>query len=259
MSELRQPVAWVREYRNGEREVYLHQPHFAVPAWGVHPPGIGGCTITPLYALDGQATPDPRDEVAAASTAGSAEDRRESPETDTLLPALDTFLQQVRNIVRDSERKVAEIERLRRRKDGAYEERNRVVAAFAACALMLGWRAGVTSTAIEGWSEDWHGCVYIETPEGQVSWHFHDSQAHLFTHLPPYEGVWDGHETPEKYERLVRLTTRTSGDGSTPSALRDAARDLFEVGAISESATREFDEACAPATRRQMDDTGEVQ
>jgi len=87
-------------------------------------------------------------------------------------------------------------------KDSAYAERNQVVAALARL-----FPSGTARTAIEGWSDDWHGCVYIDLPTGQVSWHFHDSQAHLFADLPPYQGKWDGHDTPEKYRRLVALYT----------------------------------------------------
>lgn len=86
------------------------------------------------------------------------------------------------------------------RKDGAYLERNQVVAALAKC-----FPSGVALTAIDGWSEDWHGCVYIDLPTGQVSWHFHDSQAYLFDGLPAYGGTWDGHDTPEKYRRVAAL------------------------------------------------------
>lgn len=87
-------------------------------------------------------------------------------------------------------------------KDGAYLERNQCVALIARMALAAGHAAGLARTAIEGWSEDWHGCVYIDLPTGQVSWHFHDSQAHLFAGLPAYAEAWDGHDTPEKYRRV---------------------------------------------------------
>lgn len=89
---------------------------------------------------------------------------------------------------------------MEQRKDASYLERNQVVAALAKC-----FPSGVARTAIEGWSEDWHGCVYIDLPTGQASWHFHDSQAYLFDGLPPYEGAWDGHDTPEKYRRLTAI------------------------------------------------------
>ncbi|HYE20126.1 MAG TPA: hypothetical protein VEA69_16890 [Tepidisphaeraceae bacterium] len=105
-----------------------------------------------------------------------------------------------------SEARIAEAERerdgLREQKDGAYAERNQCVALIARLALANGWKAGTAKTAIEGWSDDWHGCVYIELPTGQVSWHFHDSQAWMFADLPPYAGAWDGHDTPEKYRRV---------------------------------------------------------
>lgn len=96
----------------------------------------------------------------------------------------------------------ARMEELELRKDGAYFERNQCVALIARMALELGHGVAVTKTAIEGWSEDWHGCVYIELPTGQVSWHFHDSEAYLFDGLPSVPAVWDGHDTPEKYRRV---------------------------------------------------------
>jgi hypothetical protein len=88
------------------------------------------------------------------------------------------------------------------RKDAAYLERNQVVAALAKV-----FPSGMARTAIEGWSEDWHGCVYIDLPTGQASWHFHDSQAYLFEGLPAYTKAWDGHTTEQKYGRLAALAT----------------------------------------------------
>ena len=101
---------------------------------------------------------------------------------------------------------------LRKRKDDAYEERNRVVAALARAAVQIGLKAIRTRTAIEGWSEDWHGCVYIDLPTGQVSWHYHDSHAGLFDWLPEGEMEWDGHDTSEKYRR-VDIFSRTEKKG----------------------------------------------
>lgn len=99
----------------------------------------------------------------------------------------------------DSAARIAELEA---RKDAAYFERNQCVALIARMALALGHDVAVTKTAIDGWSEDWHGCIYIELPTGQVSWNFHDSQAYLFEGLPSVPAVWDGHDTPEKYRRV---------------------------------------------------------
>lgn len=95
-------------------------------------------------------------------------------------------------------------------KDSAYEERSRIVAAFARTVHVLcGWPVVVTRTAIAGWGPEWHGCVYITTPAGQVSWHFHDDHAPLFDGLPrAVRAEWDGHDTAEKYRRLDRLPGR---------------------------------------------------
>lgn len=120
-----------------------------------------------------------------------------------------------------------ELAQMRQRKDDAYLERNRCVALVARMALSMGLGVGVARTAIEGWSEDWHGCVYIELPTGQCSWHFHDSQAGLFAGLPAYEGSWDGHSTPEKYER-VAAAFAVPGADDTPVSM-DAAIAALEV------------------------------
>ena len=92
-----------------------------------------------------------------------------------------------------------EVERLREAKDGAYEERNHLVAAFARL-----FPSGVAKTDILGWDPEWHGCCYIDLPSGQISYHFHDSQAYLFEGLPAYGKAWDGHDKDEVHARLAR-------------------------------------------------------
>lgn len=89
------------------------------------------------------------------------------------------------------------------RKNGAYEERNRCVALLARMARHMGMNVGLRRSNIEGWGEEWHGCVYIDLPTGQVSWHYHDSHAPMFYGLPTYEMPYDGHTTPEKYSRVA--------------------------------------------------------
>lgn len=123
------------------------------------------------------------------------------------------------------------------RKDAAYLERNQVVAALAKC-----FPSGVARTAIEGWSEDWHGCVYIDLPTGQASWHFHDSQAHLFRDLPPYTGTWDGHDTPEKYRRLAALERASAGPDA--EGVKRLVRAAINEG-YSEFGTAALDRAMA--------------
>ncbi len=93
-----------------------------------------------------------------------------------------------------------ELERVGINKDIAYEERNRLVALLARI-----FPSGLAKTAIEGWSDDWHNCVYIDLPTGQASWHIHDSHMWMFEGLPPYTGEWDRHTTEEKYDRIDKL------------------------------------------------------
>jgi hypothetical protein len=93
--------------------------------------------------------------------------------------------------------------------DAVYLERNQVVAGLAA--LELGYTVGVTLTAIDGWDPEWHGCVYLDLPTGQCSWHYHSSHADLFAFLPPYTGTSDRHDTAEKYRRLLALRDLKTG------------------------------------------------
>jgi len=84
-----------------------------------------------------------------------------------------------------------------RQKDGAYAERNHLVAMLA-----HSFPSGVRTTSIPGWDQDWNGCVYIDLPAGQVSYHYHDSETHLFADLPPYEKPYDGHTKADVHARL---------------------------------------------------------
>ena len=86
-------------------------------------------------------------------------------------------------------------------REEVYLERNRLVAFLARL-----YPSGIAKTDISGWDPEWHNCVYIDTPEGQMSWHYHDTDAWLFEALPPYKGEWDCHTTGEKYKRLWKLT-----------------------------------------------------
>ena len=86
------------------------------------------------------------------------------------------------------------------KRKAAYTERNRLVALLTRL-----WPSGIAKTDIPGWQPQWHNCVYIDTPAGQLSWHYHDEDAGLFAHLPAYAKPWDGHSTEEKYERVGRL------------------------------------------------------
>lgn len=83
--------------------------------------------------------------------------------------------------------------------DDAYAERNMVALGFATMACMLGWTVGQLVDPAE---PDWP-VLMIDTPAGQVSWHFRTED--MPEAIPPYPGEWDGHETTEKYQRLSIL------------------------------------------------------
>jgi len=84
-----------------------------------------------------------------------------------------------------------------------YFERNAVVAALARL-----FPSGLARTDIPGWEPEWHGCVYIDLPTGQVSFHYHDRDGHLFKGLPPYNKPWDGHDKATALARLAQLEAR---------------------------------------------------
>lgn len=87
-------------------------------------------------------------------------------------------------------------------KNNAYLERNRLVALLAALYPAVLARHPEVDT---DWEPDWCWLVQIELPTGQATWHLHDSHLALFAHVPHGDNRWDGHTTPEKYERISRL------------------------------------------------------
>lgn len=82
--------------------------------------------------------------------------------------------------------------------NNAYKERNQLVGLLSTL-----FPSGKAKTAIEGWDEAWHGCVYIDFPWGQASWHYHTDDEWMFSHLSPYTKEWDGHTTEAKYAAIA--------------------------------------------------------
>lgn len=104
--------------------------------------------------------------------------------------------------------------------DEAYKERNILVALLSKL-----YPSGKAKTAIPGWDEAWHGCVFIDFPWGQASWHFHERDAYLFEHLPNYHGQWDGHSTVEKYAKIV-----AARPGTVDEQRRTAYEQALDLG-----------------------------
>ena len=82
------------------------------------------------------------------------------------------------------------------RLNGVYEERDRLVALISSI-----YPSHLARHEGEDWDDDWRNVVYIETPEGQLSWHISDNEV---------ENDWDGHTTEEKYARIERLVKRNN-------------------------------------------------
>jgi hypothetical protein len=100
---------------------------------------------------------------------------------------------------------------LDKQKNSAYKERNQCVALIAKMAYCLGWSVALGRHVLaegEEWDSDWMNIVYIQIPaypEGQISWHIHDSELPLFNWMPRREVVYDGHTTDENYKRMAKF------------------------------------------------------
>lgn len=84
--------------------------------------------------------------------------------------------------------------------NAAYAERDKCVALLTHMAQELGLETGIR---IDDLDASWP-IVYIDLPSGQVSWHIAESELSWFLHLPQYIGAWDGHDSTQKYERVLR-------------------------------------------------------
>jgi len=103
--------------------------------------------------------------------------------------------------------------------DQAYKERDMCVALIARMALALGYRVWLAQHPDADWEDDWRTIVYIDLPTGQVSWHIHDSEREWFLRDLHYNSnpdlIWDGHDTAEKYRRVLEYSPPTSVEQKT--------------------------------------------
>lgn len=92
-------------------------------------------------------------------------------------------------------------ERLADKVDAVYNERDMCVALIAKLSMALGYEVGI------GKDDKWEGrrfesVVYIDLPNGQISWHIDEDELDLFDGIPKYDKEYDGHTTEEKYSRM---------------------------------------------------------
>lgn len=103
-----------------------------------------------------------------------------------------------------------EVSELSKQKDGAYAERNKLVALLS---KLFPSSLERHPEEDEDWDHDWRWIVFINLSVGQATWHIHDSEVGLFDHLERNTGAkWDGHTTEEKYERVLKQTTYRDAD-----------------------------------------------
>lgn len=97
------------------------------------------------------------------------------------------------------------IDKLTNQKDQAYSERNKVVAAIAHIIAATGMGNVYLAKHVDAdWEDDWRNILVIELPNGQITWHFHDSEMHLLGNFELSNNYqYDGHSTEEKYKRLL--------------------------------------------------------
>ena len=92
------------------------------------------------------------------------------------------------------------IQKLKTDCNNAYLERNMLVAHLS---KIYPSYLGKHEQSDKKWDPNWMNIVYINSPKGQLSWHFHKDLLYLFSHLEFKNGKnWDGHSTEEKYKRL---------------------------------------------------------
>jgi hypothetical protein len=116
---------------------------------------------------------------------------------------IDTLLAFNTGQVESRERAERKIGELLEEKHKAYWERNQLVAALSKFFPASLERHPESD---KDWDNDWRWVVYIDAPTGQLTWHIHDSHLGMFDHLPRLKGrIWDGHSTPQKYDRLRNL------------------------------------------------------
>jgi hypothetical protein len=123
------------------------------------------------------------------------------PDPDTSAPAPPTDAETIASLR-------SAIDMLEAQKNGAYQERNKLLAVFIRCAIALNYEAWlgthVDKPGDPPWDPEWRNVVYLLLPTGQVSWHIHDSELPLFAQLGRDAVVpYDGHSTEAKYSALL--------------------------------------------------------
>ena len=106
-------------------------------------------------------------------------------------------------IVRPYRDIIDQLQDARAEKDFAYHERDMLVSALS---KVYPSHVARHPDSDETWEDEFRTIVCVHLPTGQATWHVHDSEAGLFSHLVSGGEHWDGHLTAEKYDRLSALS-----------------------------------------------------
>jgi hypothetical protein len=99
--------------------------------------------------------------------------------------------------------------------NAVYLERNRCVLLALRLALAAGYVAGIGQD--EQGEPGWQHILYIDLPSGQVSWHVPDQfVTEHCGNLPVYTRAWDGHDTEEKYRRVLAYRAPVASEHQPP-------------------------------------------
>jgi NTP pyrophosphatase (non-canonical NTP hydrolase) len=118
-----------------------------------------------------------------------------------------------------------------RLRDAVYKERDQCVALIARMALGLGYRVWLGQHPNADWEDDWRTIVFIDLPTGQVSWHIHDSEREWFLRDLHYNSdlIWDGHDTAEKYHRVLEYRPPTNAPAKLSEYLERLITQVLRV------------------------------
>jgi len=142
----------------------------------------------------------------------------------------DELLQRLQSTISHVSELEFQVKDLEASKNQAYKERNLMVQF-----LTFIYPSYLTKHPEDdlSWEQDWMNIVVVDGPGGQMSWHIHDSEMLLFSHLGYRENDWDGHTTEDKYKRLehcCRVEIQRPLIENPPIVKSQGDRDKVELG-----------------------------
>ena len=118
----------------------------------------------------------------------------------------------------------------------AYTERNILASIACKMAIALGFKAGIGKDNNEDWDDEWRNLIYIELPNGQISYHIAPHDLSVIKDLPEYDGKWDGTFLSKDLKTSVNLSYAKWRDGLL-AELEGMKKKPREFGSYSHNQT----------------------